>query len=527
MISRRMLLATATATGLARPALGQDSAARRLTFVPQAPLTVLDPGYTSANVTRAHAALVFDTLFATDSHFRPQPQMAEGYETSDDGRRWRIRLREGLRFHDGTPVRAADCAASMRRWSQVDTLGQFAAASIEAWEAEDDRTLAIRLTRPFPFLLEAMASPTGYMPAIMPAALAALPPGRQSAALVGSGPFRFVAEEFNSGSRAVYRRFEDYVPRQEPPDWNSGGKRVHVDRLEWIGLPDPGTAANALMAGEIDWWEQAMSDLLPQLRRQREIVIERADPTGYLAIIRFNTRQPPFDNPLLRRAVMLAVDQADYMRLVTGGDENAYRICHSLFPCGTPFGQPPSPDPMREGDTLEQARALVRQSGYAGQRIVIINPTDFPSIGPLGQVTFSLLQKLGLNAELVETDWGSVLQRRNNRGPVEQGGWSIFHTWNSGGSIVDPVRNSTLRGQGERGMAGWYTSPAMEALVQAWVDAADPAERSRIAAEVQALAFTDVPTVPVGQFYIHTAYRRRLSGIRPSPTPVPWGVRKA
>ncbi|MBP0491254.1 ABC transporter substrate-binding protein [Pararoseomonas indoligenes] len=527
MIGRRTLLGSAAAITLARAALAQPAAARVLRFVPQAPLTVLDPGYTTANVTRAHAVLVYDTLFAVDSTFRPCPQMAEGHTVSEDSRLWTIRLREGLRFHDGSPVRASDCAASMRRWASVDTLGQVAATAIEAWEPADDRTLLVRLKRPFPFLLEAMASPTGMLPVIMPTRLAAIAPGRQTAELVGSGPFRFAADEFNSGSRAVYQRFDGYVPRQEAPDWNSGGKQVHFDRLEWLGISDAGTAAGALRAGEVDWWEQAMADLLPQLRRNRDIVIDRADPTGYVAILRFNSLHPPFDKPMMRRAVMMAVNQNDYMGLVTGGDSNAYQVCHSLFPCGTPYGTSPSADPMREDGNLDLAKALIRQAGYAGERVVIINPTDFPSIAPMGQVTYDLLQRLGLNVELVETDWGSVLQRRNNRGPVEQGGWSIYHTWNSGGSVVDPVRNNTLRGQGERGMAGWYSSPRMEALVQSWLDAGDLAERTRLAAEVQALAFEDAPTIPIGQFYIQTAYRRSLTGIRPSPTPVPWGVRKA
>lgn len=525
MIARRTLLSGAGAT-LARPSIAQTAASRTLRFVPQAPLTVLDPGYTTANVTRAHAALVFDTLFAVDSALRPQPQMAEGHTVSDGGRLWTIRLREGLRFHDGTPVLAADCAASMRRWSAVDSLGQVAAVMVDAWEAADDRTLLVRLKRPFPFLLEAMSSPTGNMPMILPARLAAMAPGRQGLEMVGSGPYRFLADEFNAGSRAAYARFDGYVPRAEAPSWNGGGKRALLERIEWLGMPDPSTAAAALQSGEVDWWEQALSDLVPILRRNRAITIDRADPTGYVAIMRFNTLQPPFDKPLMRRAMLLAVNQNDYMIPVTGGDSGQYRTCHSLFPCGTPYGVPASPDPMSEMPDLDRARALIGQAGYGGEKIVIINPTDFPSIGPFGQVTYDVMRKLGLNVELAETDWGSLLTRRNNRGPAAQGGWSVFHTWNSGGSLFDPVRNTTIRGLGEKGAAGWYGSARMEALVQAWLEAEPTAERTRIAAEMQALAIEDVPTVPIGQFYISTAYRTSLKGVTPSPTPVPWGVRK-
>ena len=525
MIGRRTLL-LAAAAALSRPALAQTAASGTLRFVPQAPLTVLDPGYTTANVTRAHAALVFDTLFAVDSGLVPRPQMAEGHTVSDDGRLWTIRLRDGLRFHDGTPVLASDCAASMRRWSAVDTLGQVVAPAIDAWDAAGDRTLLIRLKRPFPFLLDAMSSPTGNMPIILPARLAAVAPGRQGLEMVGSGPFRFLPEAFNAGSRAAYARFDEYVPRPEPSSWNSGGKRALFERIEWIGMSDPATAAAALQSGEVDWWEQALPDLVPVLRRNRAITVDRADPTGYMAIMRFNTLQPPFDKPLMRRAMLLAVNQDDYMLPVTGGDSGQYRVCHSLFPCGTAYGHPATPDPMSEAPNLDRARALIREAGYAGEKIVIINPTDFPSIAPFGQVTYDLMRRLGLNVELAETDWGSLLTRRNNRGPVAQGGWSVFHTWNSGGSVFDPVRNSTIRGQGEKGAAGWYGSGPMEALVQAWLDAATPTDRERIAARMQDLAAMDAPTVPIGQFYINTAYRTSITGVVPSPTPVPWGVRR-
>jgi len=527
MIQRRTLLHAAAAAALARPALAQNAANLTLKFVPQAPLTILDPHYTTANVTRAHAALVFDTLFAVDSSLRPQPQMAEGYAVSDDGRLWTIRLREGLRFHDGTPVLAADCAASMRRWATVDTLGQLAATAVEAWEAADDRTLRVRLKRPFPFLIDAMSSPTGNTPIILPTRLATTTPGRQGFDMIGSGPYRFLADEFTAGSRAVYARFNGYVPRAEKPAWNSGGKTAFFERIEWLSMPDPATAAAALQTGEVDWWEQALADLLPTLRKNANIVLDRADPTGYVAIMRFNALQAPFNKPLMRRAMLYAVDQNDYMMPVTGGDSGAYRICHSLFPCGTTYGQPATPDPMSEKPDFDKARALIREARYAGEKIVIINPTDFPSISPFGQITFDIMRKLGLNVELAETDWGSVLSRRNNRGPVEQGGWSVFHTWNSGGSVFDPVRNSTIRGQGEKGWAGWYGSERMEGLVQAWLDASQPADRVRIAAQVQDLAADEAPTVPIGQFYISTAYRRSLTGITPSPTPVPWGVRRS
>ncbi len=120
---QRRTFVAAGACLLATPALGQSSRAGTLRLVPQASLTSLDPIWTTASVTTGHGYAVFDTLYALDSQLRPQPQMAEGHEVSSDGLTWLIRLRPGLKFHDGEPVRAVDCVASLQRWSKRDSFG--------------------------------------------------------------------------------------------------------------------------------------------------------------------------------------------------------------------------------------------------------------------------------------------------------------------------------------------------------------------------------------------------------------------
>jgi peptide/nickel transport system substrate-binding protein len=512
-------------TGLAMPAIAQQS--RTLRYVPNAALTVLDPVMSTANGTVNHGYHVFDTLYAVDRNFVPRPQMAAGHSVSDDGLTWTITLREGLLFHDGSRVRATDCIASLQRWMKRDAFGQSLAAAIAEWQAPDDRTLRLRLTRRFPLLLDVLAKPTG--PAfVMPEHLARTDIARPIAEMIGSGPFRFLADEFMVGSRVAYRRFEGYVPRPEPSNWASGGKVARVERIEWQIIPDPSTAAAALQTGDVDWWEVALHDLVPVLARNREIVVDQTDPTGFLAVLRFNTLQPPFDNPALRRAVLRAVDQREYLALLGDVDDaGTVRPCHSFFPCGTTYGAASTPDPMTPPATIAEARKLVAAAGYRGERIVIINPSDVPTITPLGQMTFDLFCRLGMNAELVVSDWASVLQRRGNRGPIDQGGWNVFHTWNTGASMANPMQNSTLRGQGARGWFGWYDSPAMEAMAAAFLSAETAVERRSIAAAMQAKGLEDAPTVPLGQFFLKTAYRRGLTGIQPAPVPFPWGVAKA
>jgi peptide/nickel transport system substrate-binding protein len=514
----------AAAASLPRFSIAQPANARVLRFVPQANLTLLDPIFTTAAVTANHAWMVYDTLFGVNAAQQAKPQMAEGYTVSDDGRTWLIKLREGLKWHDGEPVRAQDCAPSLARWSARDTFGQSVAKAVDAWGAADDRTIRITLKKPFPLLIAALAAPNGNA-FMMPERLASTDPFKAITEAVGSGPFRFLKDEFVAGSSAAWGKFDGYVPRQEPPEWTSGGKVANFQRIEWKIIPDAATASAALQSGEVDWYEQAQTDLVPLLRRNSDIVIAPSNPQGYIGGLRFNHLHPPFNDVRLRRAVLAAVNQEDYMRAVMGDDRSSWRICRSQYPCGTTYGTEVDL-PVQKGD-LETAKKMIKEAAYDGQKAVIINPTDFPTIGPLGDITYDMLKKIGINADLQSTDWGSVVQRRATKEPVEKGGWSVFHTWFTGGFILNPVVTAPFRGQGATAWFGWYGNPKIEQLTQEWLDAEDDDGRKKIAAAIQLENYAQVPTVTLGQFQIPTAYRKSLAGKLEATGPMFWNVRRA
>ena len=527
MMRRRDLFgigAAAMAGGIAAPAVAQNTRAATLRLVPQANLSVLDPVFTTATVTGNHGYYVFDTLYGVDAALRPRPQMAEGHEVSADGRTWRITLRPGLRFHDGEPVRAVDCIASLRRWCAREPLGQLLARVVADWGTDGDRTLVIRLQRPFPLLLDALSKPDSATPFMMPARLAATDPSRAVTEMVGSGPYRFIANQFNSGSMVVYEKFDGYVPRQEAPVWTSGGKVAHFRRIEWHILPDAATAAAALQAGEVDWWERPHPDLQSLLARSRDIRREATDPTGRMAVLRMNNLQPPFDDVRIRRAVRLSVAQDEYMRAARGDNQADWSVGRSLWPRHTPYFEDLG-EAVMPGD-LDRARAALREAGYGGQKVVVINPTDFPDIGPLGQVTADRLKRAGMNVELAESDWGTVVQRRANREPVERGGWSILHTTGGATAWANPAVSFLVRGQGERGWFGWWKSDKAEELAEAWLFAPDEARQRALASELGRLALDEAAFVPLGQFIIRTAFRRDITGILPGSSPYPWNVRR-
>jgi peptide/nickel transport system substrate-binding protein len=524
---RRTVLAgsAALAAALPRFAIGQSAKAMRqktLRFVPQAAPASLDPVWTTAAVTANHSYNVYDTLYAVDATQTPQPQMAEGHTVSDDSRTWLITLRSGLRFHDNEPVLARDCAASIARWAKRDTFGGSLDPFVDEYGAADDRTIRIRLKSPFPLLIEALAKCFTVIPFMMPERIAKTDPFKQISEIVGSGPYRFLMDEYVPGSFLAYRKFDGYVPRAEPPSWASGGKIARMERVEWKVIPDAATASAALQAGEIDWWEQANADLLPVFKRDRHIAFGVADPTMQVGCLRFNHLHPPFNNVKLRLALLRGVKQEDYMGAVTGNDPSLYKLCPSYFPCGTRYGRPLGASVMT-GD-IEAAKREVAASGYAGEAAVIINPTDFPSIAPFGEITNELCGKIGIKTQLVETDWGTVVQRRASKEPTDRGGWSIFHTWWTGAATANPVVSAPLRGQGEKGWFGWFKDDRIEQLTAEWLRAPTDDERQRLCDQIQEEAFRVVPSIQLGQFFIRSAYRSDLEGVLEGPAPYAWNV---
>ena len=522
---RRRSLIQGAAALLATPAIAQPAKTATLRFVPQANLTLLDPVFTTATVTSNHGYYVFDTLYSNGPDGLPQPQMAAGHTISDDGRTWRIRLRDGLRFHDGTPVRAADCIASIKRWSVRDPFGQLLAAAVDRYDGSDDRTIMVMLKRPFPLLPTALGKADSAVPFIFPERLAASAPDKPITEMVGSGPYRFKTDEYVSGSRVVYEKFEQYVPREEPPVWATGGKRAFYPRIEWNIIPDSATASAALQNNEVDWWEQPLADLLPSLARDPNITIQIDQPYGRMSELILNQLQPPFDNVRVRRAVQMGVKQEDYMRATFGDDQSLWRVSPDVYPFGTPYYSATDAGLMT-GDTA-LATKMLKESGYDGQKVVVINPTDFPVIHPLGLVTADALTKIGMNVDLQETDWGSVVQRRSSMQPIDKGGWSVFHTFSSAVVLGSPATHPLLSGRGKQGWFGWWSNAEAMGLVNRWLSAPDVAAQTDAAKALAHVAMGDAGAILVGQYYGKTAFRKSITGVLQGVSPYPWNVRPA
>ena len=512
-MKRRALLASAAS--LAAPRIAAAQARRSLKVIPEADLSMLDPVWTTATNARNHGYLVYDTLWGQAADYTMQPQMVAGHTIENDGRQWTITLRDGLKFHDGEPVRSRDVIPSIRRFSARDSFGQMLMDATDELTAVDDKTFRFRLKRPFPLLPNALGKTGTPMPCIMPERLALTDPSRQVTEMVGSGPFRFRTDERVPGSRVVYERFDGYIPRADgPATFTAGPKRAHFDRIEWLTIPDSQTAANALLSGEVDYWQSPTPDQLPLLRKGGKLDIRVLDPAGGIGCLRFNHLFPPFDNPAIRRALLGAIDQADFMQAAVGDERDLWKDRVGVFCPGAPMANEAGIEVLTARRDLDKVKRDLVAAGYKGEKVVMLGASDYPGTNALALVAADVFRRVGINVDFQAIDWGTVVQRRASKKAPAEGGWHVYFTYLNGTNNFDPAAQLGIRGNGDKAWFGWPDMPRMEALRAEWFAAPDLATQRRVCEDLQRQFWLDVPYIPLGVAYLPSAWHKSLTGAR-------------
>src|SRR3979490_1212418 len=473
------------------------AAGKTITAVMHSDLRIIDPLFTTAYITRDHGYMVYDTLLATDSTFKIQPQMAD-WKISDDKLTYTCRRPRGLKWHEGAPVTAEDCAASLKRWAKSDNMGQKLMDFTASIEATDAKTITLKLKEPYGLVLESIGKPSSYVPFMMPKRMAETPAGQQMKEQIGSGPFKFVAAEFQPGVKAVYEKNKDYVPRKEPANWTSGGKVVKVDRVEWITMADAQTAVNALQSGDIDFMENPSFDILPVLAANKDLKVQTLNTLGFQTLGRMNFLYPPFDNVKVRRAAFLAINQKDVLDALVGNPEY-YKICGAYFVCGTPLATEEGSESLVKGNGMAEAKKLLAESGYDGTPVVIMAPGDVVTLKAQPIVAAQALREAGFKVDVQATDWQTVVTRRASQKPPQEGGGKMFFTNWAAADVANPIASLPVSGKGKNGgWFGWPEDAKLEELRDAYARSTAADEQRKIAAEVQARVYEQVIYIPLG-----------------------------
>ena len=517
------LAAVALAVGLSAPAVA--AAETVLRAVMQSDLKILDPIWTTAYIVRNYGYMVYDTLFAMDAKGEIQPEMVDKYSISDDKLTWTFMLRDGLLFHDGAPVTSEDCVASIKRWGARDAVGQTLMTFVKEMKVVDAKTFAISLNRPTGLMLQGLGKPSSNPAFIMPERVAETPPNQQIKETIGSGPFMFKADEWKPGVKAVFVKFDKYVPREEPASGMAGGKVVKLDRVEWIVMPDQQTAVNALKAGEIDFIEQPQIDLLPEIKQSPDLKLVDANPMGYQDAFRFNFLYKPFDNAKIRQALLYAFNQEDFLK-ATVGDPEYYTECKALFICGTTFASDVGMTDKLESN-FKKARELLKEGGYDGAPVVLMQSTDLAALTNLAPVAKSLMEKIGIKVDMQSMDWQTLVARRTRKDPPDKGGWNAMLTTWVAADVLNPVSAAFINASCEKAPFGWPCDAEIEKLRAEFARESDPAKQKAIAEAVQ-MRETEYPTyINVGQWRQPYAMRKTVTGVLTAPVAVFWNVEKA
>ncbi len=386
---------------------------------------------------------------------------------------------------------------------------------------KDDKTFTAALKEPLGLLLDLLAKLAGPVPFMMREKDADRPATEQVTANIGSGPFKFNEALAKPGASFTYDRNDKYAPRKAAPDGLAGGKVVNVDRVIRENIADQQTAFAALQSGEIDYIESPSADLWALIESDPNLELQ-VRKSGSVFFMRMNCLLKPFDNVKARQAMLHLIDQEAVMR--TTYPPKYINSVTSVFGNSTPYSNEETTGWFKKGGDPERAK---QEAGYAGEKVVILDPTDWAAADNMAQLLAAALRKIGVNAELAPSDWGGLVARRANKGSVDNGGWGIFITNESDVARGDPVGNPTLSANGENGWY-WPKDDEYEALRAKWSVVESLEERKSLARKMQRAYWNSVGTVLLGEALSSASHRKALTGLidMPDCTPV-WNMQKA
>ncbi|KAA3441955.1 peptide ABC transporter substrate-binding protein [Mesorhizobium sp. SARCC-RB16n] len=494
-----------------------------LRVIADADLKTIDPIVTTSGTTLVHAYLIYDKLFEFDKDGVARPQLADKVDISADTKSYTITLRKGLKFSDGGPITTDDVIQSLKRWASRDQTGQLLAARLKNITKVDDLTFRIELNEPFD-VPAALAGVTGNPAFIMPKRVASLPPTDQLTDTTGSGPYQFDYSSWKPGQTRIYTKNPNYVPRNDPPSFFAGKKEATFDTIEMAYVPDANTAMAAMVTGQQDIWTSPPMDNALALKNNPDVVVAKGYFSQGLYVI--NHVVPPFDNVKAREALTYLIDQNEINRAAVG-DQEFWHTCYAYLTCEGKFGDESAYAGHRGAADFDKAKELLKEAGYDGKPIVILDPTDWPEAHVRSLYMAQQLRKAGAQVDLQAMDWSTLTSRRTSKAPASEGGWNLFPNIMEGGPASSPLTHLMLASNCEKAWFGWPCDKKIEDLRAAFISAVDQNEKKKIASELQARASVYLPFVMTGEYTGAVVYRADIEGFNPETAETYfWNVRR-
>jgi peptide/nickel transport system substrate-binding protein len=468
----------------------------------------LDPMPVTSDLLSEITQLFYETLYIFGPDFSIAPLLAsELPEITDGGKRYVIKLRSNVPYHDGSTMNADDVVASLQRWGRLSPRGRTPWAFLESIAAKDPSTVEIVLKQAYSPLLNLLAFPNGS-PQIMPKRVATAPDPLKD--FTGTGPFKLV--EYKPDTWVRVGKFAQYVSPPGTPNGYVGRREALVDEIRFLPTPNPTTRADGLLAGQYHWADNLTPESYAIIHGKPDVVPGVLTAALWVLFI-MNTKKGVTSNVLIRRAAQAAINCTDALTAAFG-DKSLWRPEGSIYPEGTSWFDADAPG-YNQGSTVKAA-ALLKQAGYNGEPIRILTSTQYDYQYKTAQVIEANLTEAGFKVDLVVTDWATILQRRQN--PDQWDGFVTGH-----GVVPEPSSITVFNPS----YPGWWDTPDKHAALQDFVTESDPAKRVPLWHKLQAQFYIDVPTVKIGAGFTTFGASKRMSGYYPGIWPAFWNTRLA
>jgi len=495
----------AAAPGEAQAPAPKKGGVLRVAMIGEPP--TLDAHATTAVITREIVINVFEGLFALDAKYQPVPLLAESADVQDGGKRYVIRLRNNVKFHNGKTLGSADVVASLKRWGVVASPGKAVFKNVEAVEAKDPLTLEIRLKEPSSALLTILAH-VDSAASIYPKEVVDRAGDAPLKEYIGTGPFKFV--EHRPDRHIKLARFDGYVSRSEPANGLGGQRAAYVDELLFLPVPDYATRQAGITTGEYQYIQQIKPDQYDRIKAAAGVEPIVVKPYGWVTAV-LNTKQGIMTDKRLRLAIQAALDM-EPMMLAGLGHKDFYRLDPGLVFQEQAYHSRAGAAAYNQHDR-EKARRLVKEAGYSGQPLRWIVTTEYEHHYKPALVAKSQLEEVGFKIDMQVSDWATVVQRR-----AKPELWDIFST-----AFVF-VPEPTVTPQVLCDWPGWWCNPEKDSLLQAMGRESDVKKRQALWEKIQTLFYADAARIKVGDYFRLDARRKDVQGYEPGPYMHFWNV---